>query len=74
MMEMQPVSDRIPNFSANQSARESRQLDPGFPVIPVASLTCVRDGLTPLHSMVLPVTAKLCPLRAFTVACSSFWE
>jgi len=46
MMEMQPVSDRIPISAPDQSSHKSRRLTPAFPVNPVASLTCVRDGLT----------------------------
>jgi hypothetical protein len=65
MMEMQPVSDRIPISAPNKARIKADSLTPAFRYS-VASLTYVRDGLTAAaYNMVLPETAKLCPLRAF---------
>ena len=46
MKEMQPVSDRIPNFSAIKARTKADSMTPASRFYPVASLTYVRDGLT----------------------------
>jgi len=67
MTEMQPVSDRIPISERHQSAHKSRQHDPGFPDISVASLTYVRNGLLPLQHTRFCRDGKAMPPRSFNL-------